>query len=53
MDDMPLIPLYFYTKPQLVRPEVQGWTPNVLEAHRYQEIWLDPAKAGPARLERQ
>ncbi|SDU25554.1 oligopeptide transport system substrate-binding protein [Verrucomicrobium sp. GAS474] len=53
MDEMPLMPIYFYTKPLLVRPEVQGWRPNLLEAHSYKTLWLDPAKAGQARLEKQ
>ena len=42
MDEMPIIPIYFYTMPRLIRPSVKGWYPNLLDQHNYKSIYLDP-----------
>lgn len=42
MDEMPIIPLYFYTWPRLIRPSVKGWYPNVLDEFDYKSIYLVP-----------
>ncbi|HKI68116.1 MAG TPA: peptide ABC transporter substrate-binding protein, partial [Verrucomicrobiae bacterium] len=42
LHDMPIIPLYFYTLPQLIQPSVQGWYPTILDRHPYQYVWLKP-----------
>ena len=44
MDEMPVIPIYFYTHKILMRPEVKGWWPNVLDMHPYKYVYLE---AGP------
>ena len=41
MDEMPEIPIYFYTHAHLLRPEVKGWYPNILNNHLYQGVYLD------------
>jgi len=50
--DMPIMPIYYYTRSVLWRPEVKGWYLNLLEDHPYKYVWLDPTAAGPAKLER-
>jgi oligopeptide transport system substrate-binding protein len=42
MDEMPLIPIYFYTRPRLIRPSVRGWYPNVLDQYDFKSIYLVP-----------
>jgi oligopeptide transport system substrate-binding protein len=42
--DMPLIPVYWYTRNYLLDPSVKGWHPNILDRHDYTEIYLEPAK---------
>jgi len=44
MDDMPIIPIFFYTRVFLERPEVKGWYPNVLDNHPYKYVYLEAAK---------
>lgn len=42
MDESPIIPLYFYTRPRLIRPSVKGWYPNVLDQYDFKGIYLVP-----------
>jgi oligopeptide transport system substrate-binding protein len=42
MDEMPAIPIYFYTRLCLQRPEVKGWYPTLLDNHSYQYVYLEP-----------
>lgn len=44
MDDMPEIPIYFYTRFFLLRPEVKGWYPTILDNHPYKYVYLEPAR---------
>lgn len=41
MDEMPIIPIYFYTRLYLKRPEVKGWYPNLLDNHLYNGVYLE------------
>lgn len=41
MDEMPIIPVYFYTRVFLMRPEVKGWYPNILDNHLYNGVYLE------------
>lgn len=41
MSEMPVGPLYFYTRDNLRLPEVKGWTPNLLDIHPYKHVWLE------------
>lgn len=40
-DEVPIIPIYTYTRVLLIRPEVKGWYPNILDHHPYQYIYLE------------
>jgi oligopeptide transport system substrate-binding protein len=41
MTDMPEIPIYFYTRLFLKRPEVKGWYPTLLDNHPYKYVYLE------------
>lgn len=40
LEDLPIIPLYFYVSRHLVKPYVTGWQPNVMDHHysRYFQV---------------
>ncbi len=40
-EEVPILPIYTYTKISLIRPEVKGWYPNVLDHHPYQYVYLE------------
>lgn len=40
LEEMPVIPIYFYMSVYLVNPAVQGWHPNILDWHPYQSVSL-------------
>ncbi len=42
VDEMPIIPVYVYTNPRLIRPSVKGWYPNLLDQPNYKFIHLEP-----------
>ncbi|MGB0257556.1 MAG: peptide ABC transporter substrate-binding protein [Coraliomargarita sp.] len=42
LDEMPVIPIYFYVTRRLIDPAVKGWYPSLLENHPYQAIHLEP-----------
>ena len=44
MDEMPEIPIYFYTRLFLKRPEVRGWYPTLLDNHPYKYVYLEADK---------
>ena len=39
--EVPIIPIYTYTRVYLKRPEVKGWYPNILDHHPYQYVYLE------------
>jgi oligopeptide transport system substrate-binding protein len=41
LDEAPVIPIYFYTRVGLRRPEVKGWYPNILDNHPYKYVYLE------------
>jgi oligopeptide transport system substrate-binding protein len=41
LEEMPIIPVYFYVSKSLVKPSVKGWLPNVLDDHPYKHIHLE------------
>jgi oligopeptide transport system substrate-binding protein len=43
MQEMPIIPLYFYTRPRLMQPSVKMWYPNPLDHNTFKYIYMDPA----------
>lgn len=42
MDQMPILPVAWYTRLYLHRPEVRGWHPLVLDNHPWKTITLQP-----------
>ncbi|MBI3877613.1 MAG: peptide ABC transporter substrate-binding protein [Verrucomicrobia bacterium] len=41
MDECPIIPIYFYTRVHLQRPNLKGWHPTILDNHPYKFVWLE------------
>lgn len=41
LDEMPVIPLYYFTTVRLVHPSVRGWHPLPLDRHPYKHVWLE------------
>jgi oligopeptide transport system substrate-binding protein len=44
LDELPMIPIYWYTRVYLIDPRVQNWNPLVLDKRDYKHVWLDPSK---------
>jgi oligopeptide transport system substrate-binding protein len=40
MEQVPIIPLYYYTSLFLKKPEVRGWYPNILDHHPLKGVYL-------------
>jgi oligopeptide transport system substrate-binding protein len=40
-DEVPIIPLHTFSRAYLIRPEVKGWYPNILDRHPYQYVYLE------------
>ena len=38
--DMPVIPIYWYTRVYLKDPRVRGWDPKLLDNHPFKHVWL-------------
>jgi oligopeptide transport system substrate-binding protein len=43
MDELPIIPIYFYVSKNLVKPYVRGFFNNMQDAHHVRAMWLDRA----------
>ena len=46
LDDLPVIPMYWYTTNYLIRPEVKNWNPLLLNNHPFKFVSLEPASSG-------
>ncbi|HLX70656.1 MAG TPA: peptide ABC transporter substrate-binding protein [Verrucomicrobiae bacterium] len=44
MDELPVIPIYFYTVTRARRPELKGWYPTILDLHPYKFMYLETNK---------
>lgn len=40
-DAMPILPVYYYTRPYLLDPRVRGWADNLLGVAPLERVWLD------------
>jgi oligopeptide transport system substrate-binding protein len=40
VEQLPILPLYFYVNQGLLRPKVQGVYPNLRDLHPFQHIWI-------------
>ncbi|HYO26621.1 MAG TPA: hypothetical protein VEQ85_16890, partial [Lacipirellulaceae bacterium] len=41
MEELPIIPIYFYVSKNLVKPYVRGFYNNSLDAHHVRSMWID------------
>ncbi len=46
MDELPIIPIYHYTRPILIQPEVRDYHSNILAYTAYHKVWLDKSESG-------
>jgi oligopeptide transport system substrate-binding protein len=42
MEEMPIIPVYYYVSRNMVRPRVRGFYNNLQDTHPLNAIWIDP-----------
>lgn len=40
VEEVPILPIYFYVNKGMIRPRVQGWYGNIRDHHPFQSIWL-------------
>jgi oligopeptide transport system substrate-binding protein len=40
IEELPVIPIYFYVTSRLIHPAVSGWYPSILDNHPYQAVRL-------------
>ena len=40
IEDMPILPIYFYTTTRLVKPWVRGYEPNIMDHHRSKNFYI-------------
>ena len=41
VDELPILPIYFYTHVCARRPEIKEWHPNILDHHPYKFVYLE------------
>lgn len=41
MDELPILPIYIYTRPYLLHPSVRNWNPKLLDNRNMKYIWLE------------
>jgi len=41
LDELPILPIYFYTSKFLIQPSVKGWYPTILNQHPYKYVYLE------------
>ncbi len=41
LEELPVMPIYFYVSSFLIHPSVRGWHPNILDHHPYKYVYLD------------
>ncbi len=42
MNEVPIIPVYTYSRVYLQSPEVKGWHSNIMDYHPYKYVYLEP-----------
>lgn len=53
LDDMPVIPMWFFVTKNLVSPRVTGWKDNSVDIHRSRYLCFADPEAAPAAAEEQ
>ena len=43
LTDLPVLPIYWYTRVYLLHPDVQNWNPLILDNHPYKHIDVQPS----------
>jgi len=41
LSELPIVPIYWYTRTYLKDPRVQGWNPTLLDNRPYKYVWLE------------
>jgi len=49
LEEVPILPIYWYKRVYLLHPDVQHWHPLLLDHHPYKHIDLVPAAKGGAQ----
>lgn len=49
MDEVPIIPIYIYTRVYLMQTNVMGFYPTIIDNHPYKYIWLAPTSKPDAK----
>jgi len=44
LDEMPVLPLFWYSRAYLIHPDVKNWHPLLLDRHPYKHLDLVPGK---------
>ena len=55
LEDVPIVPIYFYTSIYLLDPRVKNWYPTLIDHHPYKYVYLEEsseASSAPAALSR-
>jgi oligopeptide transport system substrate-binding protein len=47
MDEVPIVPIYYYVSKNMVKPYVRGFYNNLLDLHPIDRIWIDHNLTGP------
>jgi oligopeptide transport system substrate-binding protein len=47
MDELPVLPIYFYVSKNMVKPHVRGFYNNALDKHPVSAMWIDRDHKGP------
>jgi oligopeptide transport system substrate-binding protein len=42
VDELPIIPIYYYTWPHLINPKVRGFYPTLLDLHPWNSVDIEP-----------
>ncbi|MBT4815018.1 MAG: peptide ABC transporter substrate-binding protein [Lentisphaerae bacterium] len=42
LEEVPIVPIYFYVRSMLIQPSVRGWHPTILDHHPYKHVYLQP-----------
>ena len=40
LDELPVVPIYWYTRPRMIDPRVQGWNPKLLDNRPFKNITI-------------
>ena len=38
LDELPVVPIYWYTRPRMIDPRVDGWNPKLLDSRPYKNL---------------